>query len=56
MSALGQKQTLTFRPEDARFTSKADIEVTQTNVRFVPIADTGLCAYGPRRTAEVENA
>jgi hypothetical protein len=37
MSALGQKQTLTLRPDDARFTSKADIEATQTD--FVPIAD-----------------
>ena len=39
MSALGQKQTLTLRSDDARFTSKADIETTQTDVRFVPIAD-----------------
>jgi hypothetical protein len=33
MSALGQKQTLIFRSDDARFTSKADIEATQTDVR-----------------------
>jgi glycine cleavage system regulatory protein len=33
MSALGQKQTLTLRSDDARFTSKADIEATQTDVR-----------------------
>jgi hypothetical protein len=39
MSALGQKQTLTFRSDDARFTSKADIELTRTDVRFVPKAD-----------------
>jgi hypothetical protein len=28
--------------DDARFTSKAKIEATQTNVRFVPIADIRL--------------
>jgi hypothetical protein len=39
MSALGQKQTLTFRSDDARFTSTANIEATQTDVRFVPKAD-----------------
>jgi hypothetical protein len=39
MSALGQKQTLIFRSDDARFTSKADIGATQTDVRFVPKAD-----------------
>jgi hypothetical protein len=33
MSALGQKQTLTFRSGDAGFTSKADNVVTQTDVR-----------------------
>jgi hypothetical protein len=37
MSALGQKQTLIFRSDDARFTSKAAIEAAQTDVRFVPI-------------------
>jgi hypothetical protein len=39
MSALGQKQTLTLRSDDARFTSEADIEATQTDVCFVPEAD-----------------
>jgi hypothetical protein len=33
MSALGHKRTLTLRPDNARFTSKADIEATQTDVR-----------------------
>jgi hypothetical protein len=36
---MGQKQTLTLRSADVRFTSKADIGATQTDVRFVPIAD-----------------
>jgi hypothetical protein len=40
MSALGQKQTLTFGSDYARFTSKADIGATQTDVRFVLIADS----------------
>jgi hypothetical protein len=39
MSALGQKQTLILRSDDARFTFKADIEATQTDVCFVPKAD-----------------
>jgi hypothetical protein len=26
-------------PDEARFTSKADIDAPQTNVRFVPLAD-----------------
>jgi hypothetical protein len=39
MSALGQKQTLTLRSDDARFTSKADIEPTRTDVRYGPKAD-----------------
>jgi hypothetical protein len=42
MSALGQKQTLTLRPNNTRFTSKADIEATQTDVHFVPIADIAM--------------
>jgi hypothetical protein len=33
MSALGQKQTLTLRSDDVRFTSKSRHEVTQTDVR-----------------------
>ena len=39
MSALGQKQTLTFRSDDVRFTSKADKKAMQTDACFVPIAD-----------------
>jgi hypothetical protein len=39
MSALGQKQTLIFRSDDARLTSKANIDATQSDVCFVPIAD-----------------
>jgi hypothetical protein len=50
MSALGQKQTFTFRSDDARFTSKADIEVTQTDVCFVPIADIA----GPLNSSHAE--
>jgi hypothetical protein len=58
MSALGQKQTWPSGANDARFTSKADIDGTQTDVRFVPIdgvigranlwiaEDFGCCASG----------
>jgi hypothetical protein len=46
-SALGQKQTLTLRSDDARFTSTADIGATQTDVRFVPKADIG--SFNPVR-------
>ena len=41
LSALGQKHTSPSGADDARSTSKADIEATQTDVRFVPIADIG---------------
>jgi hypothetical protein len=44
MSALGQKQTLTLRSDDARFTSKADFEAKQTDVRFGPKANIQLCS------------
>jgi hypothetical protein len=39
MSALGQKQTWPSGPHDVRLTSKANIEATQNDVCFVPIAD-----------------
>jgi hypothetical protein len=55
-SALGQKQTLTFKFDDARFTSKADIEATQTDVRFVPIADIWTAIRSPRRRGRVPRA
>jgi hypothetical protein len=39
MSAKSQNQTRPSGTGDARFTSKADIDATQTDVRFVPIAN-----------------
>ena len=47
-NTIGQKQTLTLRSDDARFTSKADIVATQTDVCFVPIADIDDLAPGRR--------
>ncbi|MGA9819956.1 MAG: hypothetical protein WBQ54_23985, partial [Pseudolabrys sp.] len=37
--------------DDARFTSKAKIEATQTNVRFVPIADMSEILFDHGGTA-----
>ena len=42
MSALGQKQTLTFSSDDARFTSESRHSGKASYVRFVPIADIGI--------------
>jgi hypothetical protein len=44
MSALGQKGHDFSGPDDVRFTSESDIEATQTDVCFVPIADIARSA------------
>jgi hypothetical protein len=46
MSALGQKQTLDWRPLMSALPPKADIAQVEENVRFVPKADIRLgCTY-----------
>ena len=37
---------------NARFTSKADIDATQTDVCFVPIADIAFTILGPHQRVE----
>jgi hypothetical protein len=44
MSALGQKQTLDWRPLMSALPPKADIAERQLDVRFVPKADIQVSA------------
>ena len=53
MSAFGSLADMTSGADDNRLTAKADFDATQTNVRFVPIADIAVeSPFGNNQAAD----